>query len=181
MSYPLQRCFYRIATSAQILVLHVLDIPNGILLKQNRPKGVMNVVSKRELSARGICQNPLLASSLLKTFAPASCAKTLSTFGSGCVSRRTCVLRGLRSTQMRTVPFCFGTTTNPAHHGIGTFTFEITPRDSILVNSSLIFFRSGRGTLRGVWSAKGCASGRSRISKFPSNVPSRVNRSGNLE
>ena len=158
-----------------------LDISNGILLKQNRPKGVMNVVSKRELSGRGICQNPLLASSLLKTFAPASCAKTSSTFGSGCVSRRTCVLRGLSSTQMRTLPFCFGTTTIPAHHGVGTSTLVITPRDSILINSSLTFFRSGRGTMQGVWSAKGYASGRSRISKSPSNVPSPVKRSGNLE
>ena len=34
-------------------------MPNGILLKQNRPKGVMKVVSRLELSAKGICQNPL--------------------------------------------------------------------------------------------------------------------------
>ena len=47
-----------------------LVIPNGIRLKEYLPNGVINVVSSRELSSKGICQNPLLASILLKTVAP---------------------------------------------------------------------------------------------------------------
>ena len=39
-------------------------MPNGSLLKQYRPNCVTKVVSCRDSSSRGICQNPLLASSL---------------------------------------------------------------------------------------------------------------------
>ena len=60
-----------------------LDTPNGILLKQKRPNGVMNVVSRREAGESGICQNPLLASNLLNTLAPVSCASVSSTLGKG--------------------------------------------------------------------------------------------------
>ena len=42
------------------------------LLLQNLPKGVMNIYSSQELLSRGICQNPLFASSLEETVAPAS-------------------------------------------------------------------------------------------------------------
>ena len=120
-------------------------------------------------------------SSLLKIFAPASCASTSSTFGSGWASQRTCTLSGLRSTQMRTVPSCFATTTIPAHHGVGVSTLEIIPRDSILFNSSLTYLWRGRGTLQGVCRANGWASGRRWTLKSPSNVPSPVKRLGNLE
>ena len=41
-------------------------IPNGSLLKQKRPNGVTKVVSNFDSSSKGICQNPLLASSLEK-------------------------------------------------------------------------------------------------------------------
>lgn len=47
-----------------------LEIPWGNLLKQNHPKGVMEVVSKQDSSFSGICQKPLLASNLLNTVAP---------------------------------------------------------------------------------------------------------------
>ena len=124
-----------------------LNMPNGILLKQNQPKGVMKVVSRWELSEGWFFQNPLLASSLLKIFVATSCVSISSTFGSAWVSRRTCALSGLRFTQMHTVPSCFGTTTIPAHHGVGTCTLKINPKDSILFNSSLTFLRRGRGTL----------------------------------
>ena len=56
---------------------------NGCLLKQYRPNGVMNVVRSRDSSLSGICQNPLLASSLENTCAPESEAKVTSTFGRG--------------------------------------------------------------------------------------------------
>ena len=47
-----------------------LDIPKGSLMKQYRPDGVMNVVRWQDSFSRGICQNPLLAQSLLKSVAP---------------------------------------------------------------------------------------------------------------
>ena len=43
-----------------------LAIPNGNVLKQKRPYGVMKVLSSLDSLARGICQKPLLASSLIK-------------------------------------------------------------------------------------------------------------------
>ena len=49
-----------------------LEMPNGSLLKQYHPDGVMKVVRRRDSSERGICQNLLLASSFVKTLAPAS-------------------------------------------------------------------------------------------------------------
>ena len=51
-----------------------LDMPNGSLLKQYLPKGVMKVIGSCDFLARGICQNPRLASSLLKTLTPVSWA-----------------------------------------------------------------------------------------------------------
>ena len=87
----------------------------------------MNVVSLAESGERGICQNPELASSLLRTVAPASCASTWSTAGKGCLSRRTLWLSLVRSTQIRTLPSDFGTTTIPEHQSVGSWIFEITP------------------------------------------------------
>ena len=43
-----------------------LDIPKGTLSQQYLPNGVMKVVSNFESLLSGICQNPLLASSLVK-------------------------------------------------------------------------------------------------------------------
>lgn len=63
-------------------------MPNRSLLKQCRPDGVMKVVRRRDSSERGICQNPLLASSFVKTLAPASWVSVLSTLGSGWTSLR---------------------------------------------------------------------------------------------
>ena len=56
-------------------------MPNGSLLKQYRPAGVMNVVRRREDCARGITQKPQVASTLVKTSAPFSRAKVSSTGG----------------------------------------------------------------------------------------------------
>ena len=41
-------------------------IPNGSLLKQNRPDGMINVVNLALSGCKGICQNPLDASSFEK-------------------------------------------------------------------------------------------------------------------
>jgi len=47
------------------------------------PEGVMNVVSRREYLASGICQNPLLASNFENTLALVSWARVSSTLGKG--------------------------------------------------------------------------------------------------
>ena len=86
-----------------------LHIPNGSLLKQYLPNGVMKVVNGRDSSARGICQNPELASSLLNTLAPVSVSSTL---GIGYVFLMMLLLSGFKSTQILT----FSTTTTPAKH-----------------------------------------------------------------
>ena len=54
------------------------DIPKGSRLKQNQPNGVMNMVSKADSLANGICQKPELALSLVKTWAPESWASICS-------------------------------------------------------------------------------------------------------
>lgn len=54
---------------------------NGSRLKKRRPKGLMNVVNVAESSVRGICQNPMFASSLLKILAPDRMPSVSSTDG----------------------------------------------------------------------------------------------------
>ena len=130
-------------------------IPNGIRLKQNFPKGVIKVVSKEDSWASSTCQNPELASSFEKNFAPPICARLCSTEGRIWHSRQTLSFSLVRSTQILTLPFGFGTTTIPAHHSVGCFTLEITPRPSILWSSAFTFGRRGRATLLGVVRAKG--------------------------
>ena len=141
-----------------------LEMPKGNFLKQQRPNGVIKVVRCQELYSREICQNPQLALSLLKTVVPASCARVSSTLGSGCSSRSTLSFRGLKSTQILTDPDFFGTTTMPAHHGVGSSIREMTPRDSVRVSSSCTFFLRGKGTFLGVKRAQGLALGLSLIS-----------------
>ena len=67
----------------------------------------LHAVSSQELSSRGTCQKPLLASSLLNTVAPASWASVLSTFGRGCVSLNTLSFSHRKSTHIRTDPDFF--------------------------------------------------------------------------
>ena len=56
-------------------------IPNGSLLKQKRPNGETKVVSNFDSSSKGICQNPLLASSLEKILLSPTLARFSSTEG----------------------------------------------------------------------------------------------------
>ena len=63
-------------------------MPNASLLKQYRPGGVMNVLRRRDSLARGSCQNPLLALSLEKNFAPDSCTRVSSSLDRGWTSLR---------------------------------------------------------------------------------------------
>ena len=58
---------------------------NASLLKQYRPKGVMKVVKCIDVAAKGICQKPLFAFSLLNTATPANWASVSSTTGKGCI------------------------------------------------------------------------------------------------
>ena len=87
------------------------DTPKGRRLKQNLPNGVIKVVRGHDSDANGICQKPELASTLLKTSAPANCPSVWSTHGSGWFSQRTLSFNFVKSTQMRTFLLGLGTTT----------------------------------------------------------------------
>jgi len=80
------------------------DMPKGNLLKQYLPNGIRTVVKWRDSSIRGICQNPLLASNLVKQVAPASWANVSSTLGSGWISLKTLSFNAFKSTQMQMEP-----------------------------------------------------------------------------
>ena len=69
------------------------------------------------------------------------------------------LVRGLRSTQILMFPDFLGTTTIPAHHGVGTSTLEITPMASILASCLVTLGLRGRAMLQGVESAYAIASG----------------------
>ena len=87
--------------------------------------------------------------------APVSCAKVMSTFGIGCISRKTFSLRGFISTQILTAPEAFGTTTIAAHQGVGSLTQNITPKLSMPCSSACTFGLSARGIFLGVLNACG--------------------------
>ena len=155
-----------------------LEIPNGNLLKQNLPKGLMKVVSNLDSLARGICQNPLLASSLLNTVAPDNRASIVSTLGMRCTSLNTFSFSGLRLTQIRTAPESLGTTTIAAHQRVGSSTGEITPKLCMRSKSRCTFDFSGRGILRDAFRANGWLFGFSLIAYSHTNVPNPVNNKG---
>ena len=128
------------------------------------------VVSFADSGDRPFCPNAEFVSSLLNTVASASWARVWSTLGSGWNSVKMLSLRFVESTQIRTLPLAFGTITIPVHHSVGSSTLEIICICSIRKSSSLTFVRRGTGTLLGVLSANGSASGFSfdiiRASKF---------------
>ena len=109
---------------------------------------MMKVVRGRDFLESGICHNLLLASNLLKSLAPESCANVSPTFGRGCTSRSTFPFRGFRSMHIRSAPSFSGTTTMPAHHGVGSSALEMTPRDSIRSSSSWTLGRRVSGESR---------------------------------
>ena len=63
----------------------------------------------------------------------------------------------VKSTQMRSFPSGFGTTTIPVHHSVGTLTLLITPNFSIRSSSLLTFGISGSAILLGVEVVNGLA------------------------
>ena len=66
--------------------------------------GVMNVVSRDNSLARGICQNPELASNFEKYLALDTCARVGSTAGIMWCLHRTFALSLVRSTQILNFP-----------------------------------------------------------------------------
>ena len=118
-------------------------MPKGSRLKQNLPSGVIKVGSNAESCESSTCQNPELASSLVKTLAPPICAKVCSTEGKICHSLCTFLFSMVKSTQIRTFPFDFGTTTMPEHHSVSWVTFSITPSCNILCNSVSTLVKRG--------------------------------------
>lgn len=77
-----------------------------------------------------------------------NCAKISSTLGIGCASRNTLWFSGFKSTHIRTSPDHFGTTTIPAHHGVGSQISDITPIASIRPYSASSMLIAGFGTFR---------------------------------
>ena len=65
------------------------------------------------------------------------------------VSLSTFITR-FKSTQILTCPDGFGTTTMPKHHGDSSPTGDMTPNDSIHLNSFCTFLRSDSGTFLAV-------------------------------
>lgn len=123
-----------------------LDIPNSSLLKQYHPDGVMKVVRSHELMDNGICQKPLLASSLLNIFTPLSCARISLTLGRRCISLNVLFVEWLQvHTDGNGSTFFWDN-----HHGRTPWGqlvhFRETPNASMQKSSSATFVLSSRGT-----------------------------------
>ena len=130
------------------------EIPNGSLLKQNLPMGVMKVVSFWLSGSRGICQKPLEASSAENTFAPASLGAMSSSVGNTYSSRLTALFSLLRSTHTLTWSlFFFSAGTMGAHQSVGPVTCSIMPNSNMRPSSFSTLGRRGNGTRRGVVAA----------------------------
>ena len=118
-------------------------MPNGRRLKQNRPKGVMKVVSSLESGLSGTCQNQLLQSSLVKILLCPNFARLSSTEDIGNTSLCTALFNCVRSTHIRAAPLGFGTTTMPEHRLVGSCTGEIMSSLIMFSSSALTFDRRG--------------------------------------
>ena len=121
----------------------------------NLPKGVTKVVRSLDSLERGVCQNPLLTSSLEKIFEFTSAAELSSAEDTGYTSRWTALFRCVGSMSVMTATFGFGTTMIPEHQEAGPVTGEITPCSSILSVSCFTFGRRGCATFLGVYRQKG--------------------------
>ncbi len=110
-------------------------IPKGSLLNRYLPAGVINIVSRDDSLARGICQKPELASNFEKYRAPDTCARVCSTVSS---SRMTFVFSFVRST-----------------HNYSYFSLRLGHHNH--TGTPLRRFLNSRDTLLGVLKAKGLA------------------------
>ena len=111
-------------------------IPIGSRLKQNRPTGVINVVKLALSGCRGICQDPLAASSWKKYWAPTNFGAASSKVGNTNLARFKALFSFLRSTQILSFPLLFCTGTMVAHHSFGPVTLSMMPASSIRLSSS---------------------------------------------
>ena len=125
---------------------------------QYLPNGVTNVVSKRDCSASGACQNPEFASSFENTLLFLTLAKFSSTEAIGWTARLTALLRLVSSTHILMSPFLFGVITIREHQSVGTVTGEIQLSCTMLSNFSFTLGRSGRDTRCDVFNHTGTAS-----------------------
>ena len=115
---------------------------------QNRPRGVMNVVSFAHSSSKASCQYPPEASSFENQTEPASFASIYGIAEIMYLSRCTTLFSCLRIMQILTLSGFFGAATIGAHHGIGSVIFLITPSLSILLSSLSTLGSNGIGTRR---------------------------------
>ncbi len=138
------------------------------------------MLSKRfDCSSSGTCQNPLFASSLLKTLPCPSFERLSSTVVIGCTSCLTPLFSCVRSAQIRTLPFAFGTQTIPEHHSVETVTGEIILCLSIDSILALTFSNMGWGTFPGLYRQTRTASSRIVIWYSVLSFPSPLNSCGN--
>ena len=77
-------------------------MPYGSRLKQNRPQGVMNVVSKREDSESFLCQKALFASNFENILDFDNFPSVKSTDWRGYASLKTLLFNLVRSSHVRT-------------------------------------------------------------------------------
>ena len=102
------------------------------------------------------------------------------TDGRICLSRQTFWFSFVRSTQIRSRPLPFGTSTIPAHQSVGPSTLEVTSRSSIRCSSFLTLSRSGRATLLGVVTENAMAPSFRVTLYVPSIQPTPWKRWGNF-
>ena len=153
-------------------------IPTGSLLKQDLSNGVIKVVYRADSSKSLICQNPVLASSFVKTVAPVSWANTWSTDGSMCLSLLKFSLSLVRSRHIHSLLFGLGTITIPAHQSVGCSTLAMTPIFFILFSSCFTLGIRGNAILLGVESVKDLASSHKLTWYSLVIVPRPLKRSG---
>ena len=93
--------------------------PNVKCLYLYKPRCVTNVVISRDLSSSSTWCKPHLRSSFEKTVEPLRSYKTSSIVGMGCLSLSIAEFALRMSTQIRTSPSAFGTTTNGETYSVG--------------------------------------------------------------
>ena len=117
----------------------------------------MNAVSFAESSSRGSCQNPEVAASLLKTFAPDSLYSISSSVGITYLSLLMFPFKRLKSVQILISPFLFMTGTIPAHQSVASVISSIMLFAFMRSISALTLSISGIGTLLAVYKLYGSA------------------------
>ena len=104
--------------------------------------GVRNIIGWAVLTSKGICQNLLMASSLLNTVAPLILWSRSSNVG---IMQRSLLTSkfNFRSVQILTAPDLFITGTMGEHQSVGSATSAIPPEVFILMSSSFLHWWYG--------------------------------------